>query len=666
MRSCTLSAEGSTLTFTERGQLRFSPARGQEWQSFGPFCILHYYDRQHPRAQTVLVPWDDSYALGTAGTPSLSAKSALEVASATNCSLRLKAIFETIQLEIGIDIDIRADGSGFSVSIDDAGIREENPRLYRILGLELLPDFGAAKTGEDGYLVLPNWFGCQTFFNKDYPREVRQTIYSSNDQWEHVCNMPFFGINRAQGTMCGLVAKGDYDAQLICRVHWENEHTNSIHPYLVYRWQQQDAVISGPREVRYTFAPANYEFGEGYVFCAKEYRSFLTAERGLKTWAEKEAVRPEATDYLDRFFLKIFMAYKDPHPQGKGEYHATCTFEEARQILEACQARGMKKIAAMLVGWGQGGHDGMPPTRFPVDERLGGEAGMRALLDWCRENDVLLGVHDSYGASYNCSPEHNEDDLIRHRTGEYWESVIWSGGQAHMLCPRIWLDKHCKRDIPAVAALGIHGHHHIDAVGSFMTCYSKDHPLSDRREFVSYVRQMFEFAIEQMGSVSTEMPFGPYFDVVDGFFHSYVNPWPWHLASPLGKWFFDRSIPLISIALHGSVNCGMAMSPSLDYRLECVDLGLSPQYEVCVRGSETFGIPEYEARADDLATTYAFFYGPDGVLQNTSRARIEGRWERSPKVTETLYDNGVLVRVNRSESDYGDLPAMSYRIEEQE
>ncbi len=184
--------------------------------------------------------------------------------------------------------------------------------------MEVLPEFGAAKTGEPGYLTLPNWSGCQTFFDKTYPREARQTIYSSNDQWEHVCNMGVFGITRAHGTLCGIVAAGDYDAELICRIHWEQAQSNSVHPQFIYRWQQQDERIAGRREMRYFFAPADYERGEGYVFCGKSYREFLRRERGLLTWEEKAIQRPAALDYRDRFFLKIFMAYKDPQADGRG------------------------------------------------------------------------------------------------------------------------------------------------------------------------------------------------------------------------------------------------------------------------------------------------------------------------------------------------------------
>jgi hypothetical protein len=655
-----LTANTSLLRLDQNGLLQFSLQGQLEWQNSGPLFLLHYYDRQHPRAQTVAAPSNGGYVFGTAGTPSLSAKGHLSLCTASGAEIMVTASFEGIGVEINVRVMMAPDGTGFGICIEDAGIVEDNPSLYRILSIELLPEFGAATTGEKGYLTLPNWSGCQTFFDKSYPREVRQTVYSSNDQWEHNCNMPVFGITRSQGTLCGLIAQGDYDAQLASRVHWEKQQANSIHPCLVYRWQQEDERLTGVREVRYSFAPPDYHYGEGYVFCGRTYREFLRRERGLLTWEEKARTRPVALEYRDRFFLKIFMAYKDPRPDGLGDYHSACTFAEAKEILDQCLARGMKKLTAILVGWGQDGHDGMPPTRFPVDKRLGGEAEMRKLITWCRENDIMIGVHDSYGGAYTCSPEFNVDELIRHRTGEYWESIVWSGGQCHILCPCIYVDKHVKRDIPAIRALGIHGHHHIDCVGSFMTCFSKDHPLEKRADYVQEVRRMFQFVTDEIGSVSTEMPFGPYFDVIDGIFHSFCDPFSFHRASAVGRYFLDRSIPLLSIALHGSISLFESLEEN---PLLGIDWGLSPRAEVSYRSSLQWGIPDYASAAEKLAACYRQFYGEKNPLSRMPAISIDGRWEIAPGVTRTLYSDGTVVRVNRTHTPYDGVPPHDYIVE---
>jgi hypothetical protein len=351
-------------------------------------------------------------------------------------------------------------------------------------------------------------------------------------------------------------------------------------------------------------------------------------------------------DYQDRFFLKIFLASKKPQADGQGPYRINCTFDETRQILQQCLDRGMKKLAVMLVGWNQDGHDGMRPTQFPIDQRLGGEQGLKQLLAWCREHDILLGVHDGYRAAYSCSPEFEINDLIRHRTGEYWQSIIWSGGQCHVLCPRVFLDKFVKRDIPVFRELGLYGHHHVDAIGSFMTCHSKDHPVEKRQDYVGYIRQMFEYINQQIGSVSTEMPYGMYFDVVDGFFHSYSKPSKWHRASAVGRYFLDRVVPLLTIVLHGSVNCLESIKAYQDQPLSWLALGMAPQHEVCQRQTKDFGIPAYSQVADTMADIYHLYYGPKGYRPRLSRLTIEGYWEIGDGVTRTLYSDGTEVQVD--------------------
>jgi len=659
----TTSRNSSVLSVEESGALSFTLPSGPIWSTRGPLFILHYYDRQHPRAQMVPVPFGETQSFGTAGTPSLSAKADITVRPGEGGEFAVVAEFTSIQVSMVFRIRPTSDGSGFSIHIADEDISENLPRLYRILSVEVLPEFGAARSGEEGYLTLPNWSGCQTFYNKTYPREVRQTIYSSNDQWEHVCCMPVFGITRAQGTLCGLVAQGDYDARLISRVHWEQAQSNSSHPDLVYRWEQQDERITGPREVRYSFTTPDDASGEGYVFCAKVYRQFLREERGLQTWAEKAATRPVVLSYRDRFFLKIFMAYKDPQADGKGTYHITCSFAEVREILEDCLRRGITRLTTILVGWGQDGHDGMPPTRFPVDERLGGEVQLRDLAAWCEEKDILLGVHDSYGGYYSCSPEFNTDDLIRHRSGEYWETVIWSGGQCHNACPKVYVDKHVHRDVPAVKALGIHGHHHVDAVGSFMTCFSEEHPLERRADFIREVRRMFTYIVEQMGSVSTEMPFGPYFDVVDGFFHSYTSPSAWHRASTVGRYFLDRSIPLLTIALHGSVLCQEGMNKFRNQPWYWLLWGLAPEWEVAGRSSPSFGIPQYKDAVEDLQKIYEMYYGGEGLQQRLNGLEITARHELPGGVVQTEYSDGTRIVVNPTETEQMGLGPQSFHVD---
>ena len=136
--SITLKAGKSILTLDDKGRLVFRLDGQRLWQA-GALCILHYYDRQHPRAQQVLVPWDDAQIFGTMGTLSLSTRSLLAVSAVDERTARVTMTFDTIHIQIVLRVALAASGEGFDVTIAPDGVSEKMPRLYRLLGLELLP-----------------------------------------------------------------------------------------------------------------------------------------------------------------------------------------------------------------------------------------------------------------------------------------------------------------------------------------------------------------------------------------------------------------------------------------------------------------------------------------------------------------------------------------------
>jgi hypothetical protein len=187
--------------------------------------------------------------------------------------------------------------------------------------------------------------------------------------------------------------------------------------------------------------------------------------------------------------------------------------------------------------------------------------------------------------------------------------------------------------------------------------------LKNRADFAREVRRMFTFIQNEMGSVSTEMPFGPYFSVIDGLFHSYSVPGPWHRASAVGHHFLDRTIPLLSIVLHGSVNCGEGLNDLRDQPLQWLDWGLTPAWEVCQTASDSFGIPAYHKVADELAAFYARHFGADNLVPRLNPLFIEGRWELADGVARTLYSDGTYITVNRSADTWDGLRTNACRVE---
>ncbi len=121
------SNTASQFSLDESGRFQFTPESGEAWTSEGPFLILHYYDRQHPRAQVVSAPSGGGHAYGTAGTPSLGAQGRLTVTRQGGDALRVCAEFSNIDISVTAEIRVTEDGEGFSVRIEDGGIVEGNP-----------------------------------------------------------------------------------------------------------------------------------------------------------------------------------------------------------------------------------------------------------------------------------------------------------------------------------------------------------------------------------------------------------------------------------------------------------------------------------------------------------------------------------------------------------
>jgi hypothetical protein len=65
---------------------------------------------------------------------------------------------------------------------------------------------------------------------------------------------------------------------------------------------------------------------------------------------------------------------------------------------------GIDRVATLSVGWNARGHDGLYPTRFPIEERLGGEAAFREMIKLGREIGYQCSVHDNFQMNVRSRP----------------------------------------------------------------------------------------------------------------------------------------------------------------------------------------------------------------------------------------------------------------------
>ena len=72
------------------------------------------------------------------------------------------------------------------------------------------------------------------------------------------------------------------------------------------------------------------------------------------------------------------------------------TFDRVGDILDEFQRQGVDAAEICLVGWNQKGHDGRWPQIFPVEESLGGEEKLRAVIKkaqgWATRSSVTRTI----------------------------------------------------------------------------------------------------------------------------------------------------------------------------------------------------------------------------------------------------------------------------------
>ncbi len=511
------------------------------------------------------------------------------------------------------------------------------PTFGRLLRLDLLPGFAPAAAGESGYLLLPCLAGALHRFNHRVSREERITIYARQEQWAARSNFNCFGVQRDSLAWGAVVTAGEFDAEAVIRSHYEAEAGYSVHAGLVYRWEPGDPLLAGDRAVRYYLrSPA----AGGWAEFARCYRTFLRQERGVRTWAQKAAENPKVMDFARGFVMKIMQGYKQAALDGRGAYQSATSFAEARQILETMQADGIGRITAQLVGWNHEGHDGRYPTRFPINPVEGGEAAFRDLIAWARSQGLIISLHDNIYDSHEIGEDFRREDLVVLRDGTPWRNIPWAGGLTYKICPLRGL-RLAERDFPRLRELGIEGNYYLDAVAAFLTCHSPEHP-ANRAEFIAAMRRIFVYTRNLFGTLSLEVPYGPYFDLMDGVYSDDALLWLDRFTDFRSN-FLDELVPFLPVALHNSVRYQRSGRNRAD-ALRTLAWGAMPFIEVAARHMPgAHAMPTYAELREYAREGYRLCCEEQGDLLTEDLEQID---LPGPDLFRTRYANGVSLLIN--------------------
>jgi hypothetical protein len=563
--------------------------------------------------------------------------------------IRVTYDIQKLKLKITIDYALkeepRVDGPGttpyLEVTIPEAGIAEQgdcsvvtSTTCFMIQSIEVLPLLGAAPVGAQGYLVIPDEAGAIVTFKHEYP-QYRQRysaqIYGTDaasqaflftsggggargTQYFGRPRLPLWGLvvkgegGQADTAYAAVVTKGEFQANINAYLAGYITNANRASVDFIYRRQAsiprrrtlfvnriEENWMRGDRQVRYVFLTGDEA---NYAGVAKVYRNYLMKEKGLQR-LPMEAPRP---------LLDLFMGITR-RSAFREDFVPMTTFDQGITIIKAFLDKGIRNFDVNLIGWNDDGYRGRWPRRYPAEEDLGGNAGLRRLIDFAHKNGVRVYLEDEYVFAYTFSSGgiFGQIPYVRNLWPNWsygfntrWDTIrgvnklpVFGGAgiDLYLLNPVIARTRYLERDLPKHKSFSADGLE-FRSFGSRIYSDTNDrYPLS-REQVAQEWMKMVDRARQELGHA---MVYGANAYVLGHVDRVYEAP-----VNALDA-FGDVEVPIYHIATHGLVTrttyaVNLRNDPKTEF-LRQVEWGMQPVYQLT-----------HQPSADLIRTNYNFLY----------------------------------------------------------
>lgn len=431
-----------------------------------------------------------------------------------------------MNFSLSVPFNVKKEGNTSYITIKKEDYKNE-------FALRLFPDISTAHSGE-GYFVVPEQLsGALIYFNKDDPDYVNTCIPS----------MSFYGVKTPEKCFMVILEGMRYEALF----EYKKEGDCFTACFIL---KLLDEHIEAYEDI--TLILHELPLDADYNLMAKLYRDYKY-KNGLKSIKEKAL---PAVDYASVApEIRVRMGWK-PVPaeieyqteENEPEMHVAVTFKKLIELMEALKKRGVEKAQFCLVGWNKSGHDGRWPQAFPVEEKLGGEEGLRKAIRRAKELGYNIVAHTNSSDAYTIADIFSENMLIQDYDGTPQKGTTWSGGRLHKVCAKEAI-KYAKELLPKIKALGFQGVHYIDVLSVIRPyyCHNALHP-SNRKETSLLWKEMLNNSRQLFGGCASE---GSYDMIADGIDFALYCGFNKFLKCTLKM--SHTLIPLWELVYHGAV-----------------------------------------------------------------------------------------------------------------
>lgn len=369
--------------------------------------------------------------------------------------------------------------------------------LAKIADLKVLPSFGRAKVGEEGYFLSSD--GMLTTF-KSLSKEARRKRKISF----HPLAMNGYKV----GDKCYAAIMKGLEFECVHRLELVDDKE-----YQYYYHYNTLKDIEPYENLTIDFYPLEGDDAD-YAGMARKYREYLIATDQMpKSVRERVADNEHLAYAAEAPEIRIRNGWKpvptpEPHQTLENEPKMTVavTFDQVKEIADELKRQGVEKAQLCLVGWNVKGHDGRFPDHFPVEPELGGEEKLRECIAYVQSLGYKIVAHTCRTDIYEISKDWNNGyDAARKADGSLVERYPIGGGMMYDICYKQSYEKYYKDQEPKVAELGFRGLEYIDVLSVIYPheCHNPEHPVN-RKEAAEYANKMLGGLRDMFGGSQSE------------------------------------------------------------------------------------------------------------------------------------------------------------------
>jgi len=506
--------------------------------------------------------------------------------------------------------------------------------------VEIRAPFATATAGEAGYFVMPNGY-LGTF----RLQEGEQSLGAS-------C-MPIFGMKTPRGAFVAIVTGLPHEYALVARAR---KGAYSLFPRFAFNGRAPNGDLAIDFH-RLSGGDADYSG------MARAYRAHQLGRGACIPLRERMKTSPELAYAAGAVEVRIRQGWKpapspvlEQTPETEPPMKVAVTFDRVGRILDEFRRQGVDRAQVCLVGWNRKGHDGRYPQILPVEEALGGEARLRALIGKAQAMGYQIVCHNNHSDAYRVSEAWDEEYVIRNPDGSLSTNAVWSGGRMYNLCPRRAAERFAPKDLRAIAALGFRGVHYIDVLTIVKprACFDPRHPLTPD-ESATWIDRIMGEAKAVFGGVASEGPWDFCCGNLD--YALYVSFGG--LSKPPPP-MVDRIVPIWQLVYHGIIMSN-PFTDTTNYtikddaaRLKLVEFGGRPMFyfhSKFLEGNKQWMGAEDLTCETDEALAAGVSRIAEGSREFARLARLQTEFmdrheALAPEVFRTTYSDGSAIVVN--------------------